>query len=181
MKVTGPIRNITVTQTELARALNLTQPRIAQYIKDGIIERDPKDPNGGVLLFASLKNYLLLRASKEKNAADGEEDAEASYWKEHSKHERAKRKLAELKLAQEQNKLYDAATVELAMTEQLVTLRTKLRGIPTKLAPQLEGKSKETIYEELERIIEEYLSELSEYDPKLFSIKVEESGGSNEN
>ena len=45
----------------------------------------------------------------------------------------------------------------------------RLLGLPTKLAPQLEGKTKEQIYVRLTREIEEKLSELSEYSPDLFT------------
>ncbi|MBR6906427.1 MAG: hypothetical protein IKN33_05765, partial [Selenomonadaceae bacterium] len=82
---------------------------------------------------------------------------------------RVKREIAELKLAKMENSVYDAKTVELVMTEQLSNLRTQLLGLPSKLAPIIEGKSKEEIYETMTREIEEKLMELSEYTPELFT------------
>ena len=88
---------------------------------------------------------------------------------EKAKHEKIKREIAEHKLAIMEGNAYSAKTVELVMTEMLSNLRTQLLGLPTKLAPQLEGKTKEQIYVRLTREIEEKLSELSEYSPDLFT------------
>ena len=54
------------------------------------------------------------------------------------------------------------------MTEQNSNLRTQLLGLPSKLAPQLEGKKKEEIYAIMTREIEEKLEELAEYSPEIF-------------
>ena len=172
MKISCPINEITVTQSALARALGLTQPRINQMIQDGVVIRDEKDPNGGIKLLHSLKNYFMSKSGN--TGGTEEEDAEASYWKEHSKHERAKRQLAELKLEKERGRLYEAKTVELAMTEQLVMLRTKLLGMPTKLAAILEGKDKGAIFDILNTEIEENLSEMSKYNPDMFKEEIDD-------
>ena len=79
-----------------------------------------------------------------------------------------KRQRAELKLAQEEGRLYDAGTVEAVMIEQLVGLRTHLLSLGMKMGAQLEGKSRAEISSLLDREIEERLKELSEYKPELF-------------
>ena len=68
-----------------------------------------------------------------------------------------------------EGKAYDARTVELVLTEMLSNLRTQLLGMPSKLAPQLERKKKEKIYELMTKEIEEKLNELSEYTPDMFT------------
>ena len=91
--------------------------------------------------------------------------------RERAKHEKTKREIAELRLTKMENRAYDAKTVELVLTEMLSNLRTQLLGMPSKLAPQLEGKPREQIYEFMTRELEERLSELSEYTPELFTEK----------
>lgn len=158
MKISRDLKHLTTTQTELARALGLTQPRIHQLIQEGIVERDD---HGAVLVIASLQNYYRTQTG----GTDGDE---LDYMEEKAKHEKIKREIAELKLAMMEGNAYSAKTVELVMTEMLSNLRTQLLGLPTKLAPQLEGKKKERIYTILTHEIEEKLSELSEYSPNLF-------------
>ena len=74
------------------------------------------------------------------------------------------------------NFLTNARTVELVLTEMLSNLRTQLLGLPSKLAPQLEGATKEQVYDCLTQELEDKLSELSEYSPELFADEIEENG-----
>lgn len=161
MKISKDINKITTTQSEMARVLGLTQPRIHQLVQDGIIE---KEENGAILLVESLKNYY-----KSKQGETGALEDEADYWTERALHEKAKREMTEIKLAKIQNNIYDAKTVEMVMIEMLTTLRTQLLGLPNKLAQQLEGKNREKIYDVMTREIEDKLNELSEYSPELFT------------
>lgn len=164
MKVTEDARKITVSQSNLARAIGVTSGRVSQLIQEGIVLRDDRDSRGGVFLVQSIRNYGAL-----KNGRDGEGDDDLDYISEKAKHERVKREIAELRLAKMERRVYDAKTVELVLTEMLSNLRTQILGLPSKLAPQLEGKTRDQIYEVMTRELEERLSELSEYTPELFT------------
>ena len=165
MLVTGNVKEIAVKQKALALALGVTPPRVSQLIKDGIVIRDENNSSGAVLLFESLKNFFRTSPAK------GEDEETVDYWEEKAKHERAKRQIAELRIAKLESRAYDAKTVELVMTEMLSNLRTQLLGLPSKLAPQMEGMTKEQVYESLTRELEEKLAELSEYTPELFTAE----------
>lgn len=161
MKVTSPIKDLTCTQTLLSRALGLSTARVNQLIDLGVVIRDEKDPSGGVMLFQSIKNYY-----QSKSATDDRNDAD--FWQEKGRHERAKRQLAELKLAKEEGRIYSASVVENVMIEQLAGLRTHLSGLGVKLAPLLVGKTTAEIASIIGSEVEERLEELSEYKPELF-------------
>ncbi|WP_196601728.1 hypothetical protein [Pectinatus frisingensis] len=166
MKISHDLKNLTTTQTEMARILDITQPRVSQLIQNEIVI---KDKTGAVLVVESLKNFY-------KSKLGTEDDEEINFMIEKAKHEKTKREIAELKLAKMQGKVYDSRTVELVLTEMLSNLRTQLLGLPSKLAPQVEMKKKEDIYEFMTKEIEEKLSELSEYSPELFTSEdIEES------
>lgn len=162
MKVTEDARKITVSQSNLARAIGITHGRVSQLIQEGIVLRDDKDMRGGVYLVQSVRNYGAMKGG-------GGTDDELDYLSEKAKHEKVKREIAELRLAKMENRVYSARTVELVLTEMLSNLRTQLLGMPSKLAPQLEGKPRGHIYEIMTRELEERLSELSEYTPELFT------------
>lgn len=153
MKLIGEVKDATVTQSQLARALGISKQRVGQLIDEGIVIRDELSTNGQVMLLESLQNYFLSKNS----TGDG-----VSFWKERSLHEKAKRELAELKLAKSRGEVYDAATVEGVLSELLTNFRNKLLGLPSKYARQLEGKSRAEIYSELTAAIEDELTELSE-------------------
>lgn len=166
MKVSGPIREMTVTQRQLAEALGVTPARINHLIKDDIVVRDTANTSGAVYFYESVKRYW---SGKKEQAPDIA--AELNLTLEKAKHEKTKREMAELRLAKMEKQVYDAKTVELVVTEMLSNLRTQLLGLPSKLAPQLDGMSKEEIYDTMTREIEEKLSELSEYSPDLFTAE----------
>lgn len=165
MKISKDLKTLTTTQTELGRALGISQVRVSQLTTDGVMT---KAPDGSMLVIESVKNYYKM-----KSAAEAVDDVDLN--EERAKHEKAKREIAELRLAKMKREAYDARTVELVMTEMTANLRTQLMGLPAKLAPVLDGKSKEEIYTAMTREIEEKLSELAEYDPAMFAEELEEA------
>ena len=166
MKINEDPRNITVSQTNLAKGLGLSINRIGQLINEGIVIRDDDDTRGAVFLLQSVRNYERYKMGG-KNAGSVEEDVDIN--RERALREAAERKIAELKLAKMESRAYDARTVELVMTEQLSNLRTQLLGLPTKLAPILAGKTRDEIYGILTSEVKEKLAELSEYSPAMFA------------
>lgn len=163
-KISRDINNVTATQSQMARALKISAPRVNQMIKEGIL---PIDESGSPLLVEGIKAYCRMK----KQAA---EDEEVDFDKERAKHEKAKREIAELKLDEMKKNAYSAKVVEYVMTEMASNLRTQLLGLPSKLAPVLEGKTKEEIYTTTTREIEEKLSELESYTPDLFDEEIED-------
>jgi len=152
MRIVGAISEATCSQSQLARALSLTQPRINQLIDEGIVIRDESSKVGEVMLLESLQNYLLSKNATGDNV---------NFWREKGLHEKAKRELAEVKLAKTRGELYEASAVESVLSEILTNFRSKLLGLPAKYAAQLEGKSRAKIYQLLNSAVEENLSELA--------------------
>ena len=159
------IDKLTCTQKVLAEALNLSTVRIYQLIKEGIVVRDPNDKKGGVFLVESCRNYWRMKNRKNAITDDG---VLIDIEKERALHEAADRKLAELKLAKLEGRVFDATTVELKQVEVLSNLRTRLLGLPAKLAPEIEMRDEGGIEKLLTREIEEALDELPEYSPELY-------------
>ena len=142
---------MTVTQTFLAKVLGLTQGRISQLLDEGILIRDEESRQPR--FYESLKSYWLSK----KTTGEG-----VNFWTEKALHEKAKRELSELKLAQERNELYAAADVEAVLVEMLIEFRNKLDGLGHKLAAQLEGKNAAGICAAIDSEVEATLNELSE-------------------
>ena len=156
MKIVENLKKLSTTQTNLGRALGITQPRVNQLIEEEIIVRDERDANGGVLIFESLKNYFQIK----KSVAE-EEDLDL--FLEKAKHEKVKREQNEIKLQQMQGEVLLAEEVEEELSELVVKLRSNLLGLPAKMSGILEGKSRVEINAILTAEIEEKLEELSEY------------------
>lgn len=168
-KITKGINQVTTTQTQMARALKISQQRVSQMAKDGTL---PVDETGALLLVEGLRHYFGERPDEVAGDVD--------FDKERALHEKAKREIAELKLDKMKKNAYSARVVEYVMTAMAANLRTQLLGLPSKLAPILEGKSKEEIYTAMTKEIEEKLSDLAAYSPDLFDEEVDEEDGDEE-
>lgn len=163
MKITDDLKTATASQSNLAKALGLSRQRVSQLLQEGVLATDEKN---NILVIKSVINYVKYKGQSSAEEESSPDDA--VFEVEKAKNERAKRKIAELKLAKMNGEVYSADTVEQVMTEMLVNLRTQLLGLPTKLAPQLQNITKEEAYNLLTQEIEDKLSELSEYTPSLF-------------
>lgn len=170
IKITTDLKTATASQSNLGKALGITRQRVSQLVQEGVMKLDD---NGNLLVVESIQNYVKSKwwAVDGKNS----DKKELSYMDEKARHERTKREMAQLKLAMMEKNLYDARTVELVLTEMLANLRTQLLGLPSKMAPQMEGLSKNEIYSLMTKEIEEKLSELSEYSPDLFTDEIDDS------
>lgn len=167
MKITGNFEEWTVTQTQLAKILGLTVGRINQLIDEKIVERDESTKTGEVFLIESVKNYY-----ESKNFYKDKKGDKVNFWEERGLHERAKRQMAELKLSKMRGEVYEAKTVDEAFRKLVMILRDNLLALPSKYAPQLEGKKPEQIYEILFEEIESNLAELSQFDVKTLAEDV---------
>lgn len=163
---TTDISAITVNSATLEKILQVSDRRVRQLAEENIIVRAAK---GRYKLMESISNYILtLKVSMEagsSQAADGEIDLD----KEKAIHERVKRHISELKLKTMQGDLHKSEDVERVMTDMLVSIKTKLLSMPSKLAPILVARDdidfvKKTINTE----VLEVLNELKDYDPKDF-------------
>lgn len=153
MEIVGELSQATTTQAKLARYLELSKPRINQLIEEKIVVRDESDAKGKVLAFDSVRNYYLSQKS--------DNDGSVNFWKEKGLHERAKRQLSELKLQLQRGELYEASVVESVMIEHLTNFRTKLLGLPAKIAASIPADIRGEVYDNLTREIENCLDELS--------------------
>jgi len=163
-KVKGAIKEMAVSQRQMAEALDLSPTRTNQLLQEGLLVRDEHRTNGQLMLFESLKKYFLSK----RTVSDGEE---LNFTLERARLTKAKRELAELKLGRAKGELLEAAKVEEAFTTMLTTLRKNLTALPSKMARQLSGKSELEINRILAEEIGYALEELSNYD--LGELKTE--------
>lgn len=158
------ISDLIVNTGVMADLLGYTRRRINQLAQEGVLE---KQAPGRFLLMKNIKKYLDFVRTGNKG---DDEESQAQYWEEKALHEKAKREMAELKLAKLKHQLHDATDVELVLTNMLVTFRNRILAIPQKIAPKIIGLTNlAEISEIINNELLEALTELSEYDPAMFS------------
>ncbi len=147
-----------VTSAELAKLIGVSQRRIQQLESEGILIKNPDNK------FELSKNIQLFYMWKLRPAEN------ADYMKEHALLEKAKREKAEIELAKLQNRIHDADDIEEVLTGMLITFRTRILALPSKVAPLIIGqKNIGVITDVLRKELKTVLIELSEYDPEMFT------------
>lgn len=163
---TTDISAITVNSATLEQIIQVSDRRIRQLAEENIIIRVAK---GRYRLAESITNYILtLKVALQAGNAQTQ-DGDIDLEEEKAIHERVKRQISELKLQTMRGELHKSEDVERVMTDMLVSIKTKLLSMPSKLAPVLVSRNdidfvKKTINSE----VLEILNELKDYNPKEF-------------
>ena len=114
--------------TVIARLLDLTERRVQQLARDGVI---PRSERGRYDLIGAVRGYV--RYLRDQTLKDGA--ATADYGVERARLVRARADLAEMEAAQKRGELIPAREVVTAWTEVVALLRARLLVLPDKIAP----------------------------------------------
>ncbi len=159
------IDSTTVSAAVLGDMFGVTDRRIRQMAEEGIVVRAAK---GRYKLVDSVKNYLLTMKLAAEGVGVEFADGEISFEEEKGLHERVKRHISEMKLQIMKGELHRARDVEVVMTDMLVSFKTRMMNIPSKVAPILENRDAVFIKDRLTKEINEALNELKDYDARSF-------------
>lgn len=146
-----------VRTSELSHILGLTDSRIRQLERSGVIS---KVGRGRYDLVSTVQGYCkYLKEAAEQPEGLSEKDLL----------DRTRRKKIELEIQIMQGELHRAEDVMRVMNDMLGAFRARCLGMPHKLAPQLIAKAElPTIQDIIKKEIHEALTELSDYDPRVF-------------
>jgi phage terminase Nu1 subunit (DNA packaging protein) len=155
-----------VNSVTLGHVWGITDRRVRQLVEEGVIETVARGKYN--LVDATRRYCAFLRQSAEAGA--DKKNAKLSYDEEHAAHEKVKREKAELQLKVMKGELHRSEDVEEVMTDMITRAKTKLLGLPSKVAPRVMGYKELTkIQAVLQMHIEEALAELADYSPELFA------------
>ena len=158
----------------LAKLLNLTEVRIQQLAKLGVVV---KGERGRYDLWASIKGYVAYLQSRNVSrpgsgvaATDGGEVTGEDYQKHRARLYKAKADAAELEASLIRGRLHDADAVRKVMEDMISSARAKLLGVKRKAAGKVIGLTDLAAIEAaIEEPIIEALNELTHYDPSRFT------------
>jgi phage terminase Nu1 subunit (DNA packaging protein) len=151
---------LVATTKEISAMLGLSDRRIRQLADEGALVRIS---HGKFDLPASIQTYIKFLVEKEKPDSELNKSDEEALWT------RARRQKTELELQIMRGELHRSGDVESVMNDMLGAFRARLLSLPSKIAPQMQGKTEiPAIKEILKDAVHEALNELSDYDPDAF-------------
>lgn len=163
---------IEVTEKELSEYLGLSDRRIRQLFKQGIVI---KSQRGKYDLKASVLGYVNSLRDKDKNRDEAMEKLKLTSEAEKLTHERLKKRKTELEVLKIEKKLHAQDDVEYFWNTMVLAAKSRITAIPVKVAPVLVGiEDRKEVQSILKREIAEALNEISEYDVNKFDTEFEE-------
>lgn len=158
----------------LARLLNLTEVRIQQLAKTGVVV---KGERGRYDLWASIKGYVAYLQSRNVGRpgsglapTEGGEVTGEDYQKHRARLYKAKADAAELEAMLLRGRLHDADAVRKVTEDMISASRAKLLGVSRKVSGKVKGLTELVEIEAtIDEAIHQALNELTQYDPSRFT------------
>ncbi|QGQ97072.1 hypothetical protein EHS13_20355 [Paenibacillus psychroresistens] len=149
-----------VSTSELGAIIGKTPQWIRQLTRDRILFQVGR---GKYILVDAVQAYILY-------ASGGKEEDNKPRLVDHkTEHERIKTEKASLELAVMRGELHAAADVEAVMNDMLISLRSRLLGLPNKMGPKiLNNSSLPSVIDILTEEIRTCLTTLADYDSDAF-------------
>jgi phage terminase Nu1 subunit (DNA packaging protein) len=145
----------TVDVGKVANALNLTEQRVQQLVKEGM----PREARGQYDPVKCLLWYVrYLQNALEKKSVPTLDGGYLGEREERVRLLRSQADLSEIELSKQRGQLVAIQDVEHAMTDLILTTKARLMAIPSRLAPDLLGEtSRIMVHAKIERAIKEAL------------------------
>jgi phage terminase Nu1 subunit (DNA packaging protein) len=149
----------TVNAEKVAQALNLTESRVHQLVKEGL----PKEARGQFDAVKCLLFYTrYLQRALEKKAVPILDGGFVGEREERVRLLRAEADLKEIELAKQRSQLIALDDVEQMLTDLVLTTKARIMAIPPRLSPELVGEtSRVMIQAKLEKACREALAYLA--------------------
>jgi len=154
-----------VSAAVIAKALNMTERRVRQLRQEGVF---PRESHGRYDLARCIlyHHHYLQKQLRQRNGT-GEDGSEAGgLTAERERRLRVQRERDEIRLAKERGALIPIETYRREFSEICSIIRDKLLGLPRRLAPDLEGKSRTEIETALDFQFRLALTSLADEQPR---------------
>ncbi|WP_211746433.1 hypothetical protein [Paenibacillus sp. Marseille-Q4541] len=151
-----PLHEQTVMTNQLAAIVGKTPRWINQLHREGVLTQEGR---GKYVLGKSIQDYM-------ENLLGGKEDSKKPKLIDYkTEHEKTKAEKARLELEQIKGRLHDAAQVEMLLSDLILTTKSRLLAIPSRIATECENESASMVEEVVKREIETALASLAKYTP----------------
>lgn len=152
----GPLHEREVSTSELAAIVGKTARWINQLSREKVLTQEGR---GKFILGKAVQDYI-------EHASGGkEEDKKPRLIDFKTEHEKTKAEKAKLELELLKGNLHAAADVEKLLSDLILTTKSRLLGVPSRIATECENEPANVVEDIVRREIETALSALAKYTP----------------
>ncbi|MGG4452319.1 hypothetical protein [Brevibacillus porteri] len=145
-----------ILTSELAAIVGKTPQWIRQLTRDKVLKQVSR---GKYSLGEAVQAYC------EHVSGGKEEEQKPRLIDFKTQHEKTKAEKAELELDQMKGNLHAAADVERLLSDLILTIKSRLLGVPSRIATDCENETADVVESVVRREIETALSAMSKYTP----------------
>lgn len=154
-----------ILTNQLASILGRTPQWVRSLTRDGVLKQSGR---GKYILGETIQAYS-------EYIQGGKEDAnKPRYVDAKTAHEFIKKEKAELELRAIKGQLHESKDVRAVMSDMILTVKSKLLSISTRISPQLDRESAKKIEEIIHKEISDALKSFVDYSPQLYEKKERE-------
>lgn len=152
----------TVDVGKVASALNLTETRVQQLVKEGL----PREARGQYDPVKCMLWYIrYLQQALEKKSVPTLDGGFVGEREERVRLLRSQADLSEIELSKQRGQLVAIQDVEKAMTDLVLTTKARVMAVAPRLAPELLGEtSRVMVHAKIEKALKEALLNLSKFE-----------------
>lgn len=150
--------------SELAAIVGKTPQWLRQLTRDGVLRQIGR---GKYKLDEAIQAYC------EHISGGKEEDAKPRLIDYKTEHEKTKAEKAALELEHLKGNLHEAADVERLLSDLILTTKSRLLGVPSRIATECENEPADVVESIVRREIETALSALAKYTPDQIGGEIE--------
>ncbi|MEK5477593.1 hypothetical protein NYE70_11670 [Paenibacillus sp. FSL R5-0407] len=149
---------------ELAAIIGKSDRWVRQITGEGVLKQIDR---GKYILGEAIQAYI-------EHASGGKEDDKKPRLIDYkTEHEKAKAEKAALELEQMKGNLHEAADVERLLSDLILTTKSRLLGVPGRIATECENESADVVESVVRREIETALAALAKYTPDKIGGEIE--------
>jgi hypothetical protein len=147
----------TVPARKLAQALNLTEQRVHQLVKEGVLQKEGRGQFDAIKCIRAYIRYLQSLLEADVSAPPSEHQARVRLL-------RVQADLKELELSKQRSQFVTIELVEKEVADLVHTTTARVTAIAPRLAPKLVGEtSRVMIQAKLEKACKEVLRQLARH------------------
>ncbi len=164
----------------MAKLFNLSDRRIQQLAKEGVIDGKKEKGNLVFDLYPTVQKYVAYLNSKINNKDARTKKTEEDKLTAEADYKRAKADMAELQLQELKGQMHRAEDVEAITTVLVFSIRSMILALPGRLAVDVAGVSTAPEASEIiKRECHQILNELTNYvyNPEEYAKRVREREG----
>ena len=172
-KPANPFREAVATTNDLVDCFGVTKQYLGKLATDGLIEKSGHDRWNAFDTVRQFTDMLRNRKVNQHDGGDGDSNSAADFERERARKMKADADVAEIEASILTGRVHEAKAVEELWIYQVMTAKSRILGLPSKIAAKMPAELAAEALEIATEIVHEALAELADYSPERIAERTD--------